>query len=84
MHVKAKLHLSYGNKETAENIQRALTIDDASFVQSKIKNNEIQATIQSSSLSSFIQTIDDYLSCLSVAENLIMKDTNEKIKQKTK
>ncbi|OYT29609.1 hypothetical protein B6U98_01890 [Thermoplasmatales archaeon ex4572_165] len=71
MHVKSKIMLTYENEKTAKNIQQALKIDDGIFVKSIIQNNELHAVIENRSISSFLQTIDDYLSCVSVAENIV-------------
>ena len=75
MHVKSKIMLTYENEKTAKNIQQALKIDDGIFVKSLIKNNELHAVIENKSISSFLQTIDDYLSCVSVAENIVNTDS---------
>jgi len=71
MYVKSKIMLTYENEKTAKNIQQALKFDDGIFVKSLIKNNELHAVIENRSISSFLQTIDDYLSCVSVAEYIV-------------
>ena len=76
MHVKSKIILTYENEKTAKNIQQSLKIDDGIFVKSIIKNNELHAVIENKSISSFQQTIDDYLSCVTVAENIVHTNSN--------
>ena len=71
MYVKSKIMLTYENEKTAKHIQQALKIDDGGFVRSMIKNNELHAFIENRSISSFLQTIDDYLGCITVAENIV-------------
>jgi len=69
--------LTYENEKTAKHIQQALKIDDGIFVKSKIKNNELHAIVESRSISSFLQTLDDYLSCVTVAENIVNSNSKD-------
>lgn len=78
MHITAELSLKYPDKKTAKYIQRSLSIDDDSFVSSKVEENFIYAVIRSDRLSSFLQTVDDYLSCLAVAEHIMEKKKKKK------
>ena len=83
MHVKAELIFRYENEEIAQNIQHAIKIDDGIFVHSMVKQNKINATIENDSLSSILQTIDDYLCCLSVAETIIEKNQKKNNKPRS-
>jgi hypothetical protein len=85
MKINAKITLIYENEKIAKNIQKALRIDDGTFVKSIIKKNELIATIENDSLPSFLQTIDDYLSCVTVSENIVNTNLKEiNIKRKNK
>jgi len=79
MQVKSTIVLTYKDEQTAQHIQKALTVDDETFVTSTVKHNELHASIESKSLSSFQQTIDDYLSCVTIAETIV--ESQEKKKQ---
>jgi len=80
MHVKSTLILTYKDETTALHIKNALKVDDASFVTSTVTHNELHATIESSTLTSFQQTIDDYLSCITIAENILESQQKKKHK----
>ena len=74
MKILCKLNIEYDELYKAENILRSIKVDDFDFVTSKVKNNAIEASIESKSVSSLIHTLDDYLSCLSVAEKIVDKN----------
>jgi hypothetical protein len=76
MKIVCDISLEYKNKKDAEIIQHALSVDDDIFVDSKIENNILNAHMKSSSLSSMLHTLDDYLSCVSIAEKIIKKETS--------
>ena len=71
MKIKSKINLRYENEHIAKQIHQSIRIDDGIFVCSTVKKNSIQASIESSSLSSFQHSLDDYLSCIAVAENIL-------------
>lgn len=76
MKIACDISLEYKNKKDAEIIQHALSVDDDIFVDSTIENNILNAHMKSSSLSSMLHTLDDYLSCVSIAEKIIKKETS--------
>ena len=78
MYITAELTLKYSDENIAKDIQQSLRIDDDSFITSKVEDNIVYATIRSKSLSSFLHTIDDYLSCLAVAEHIMEKKKKKK------
>jgi len=78
MHITAELTLKYINENIAKDIQQSLRIDDDSFITSKVEDNIVYAAIRSKSLSSFLHTIDDYLSCLAVAEHIMEEKKKKK------
>ncbi|MFO8077454.1 MAG: KEOPS complex subunit Pcc1 [Thermoplasmatota archaeon] len=76
MQVTCDISLEYTNQKEAEIIQHTLSVDDDIYVNSNIQNNILNAHINSSSLSSMLQTLDDYLACVSIAEKIIKKETS--------
>ena len=73
MKIIGDIQLTYDSNRQACIIQDAVKIDDGTFVTSTIKETTLQAHIESNKLSSFHQTVDDYLSCVSVSEAVIKK-----------
>ncbi len=74
MQITCDISLEYTSKKEAEIIQHALSVDDDIYVNSNIQNNILNAHMNSSSLSSLLQTLDDYLACVSIAEKIIKKE----------
>ncbi len=73
MNIQCEIILSYASEKQARHIQQVLTIDDGSFVSSTVKDNNLTARIEQSALASFLHTLDDYLACVTVAENVMKK-----------
>jgi tRNA threonylcarbamoyladenosine modification (KEOPS) complex Pcc1 subunit len=71
LNIQCEIILTYESEKQARHIQQVLTIDDGSFVSSAVKDNNLIARIEQSALSSFLHTLDDYLACITVAENII-------------
>ena len=71
MKIHCKMLFEYKNKKIAENIAKSIRIDNYQFVKTKTKENKIISEIESESLPSMLHTIDDYLSCVGVAEKMI-------------
>ena len=65
----------YKNKKNAESIAKSIKVDNYIFVKTKTKDNKIMSEIESDSIPSMLHTIDDYLSCVGVAENIIDNKT---------
>ncbi len=65
----------YKNKKNAESIAKSIKVDNYIFVKTKTKDNKIMSEIESDSIPSMLHTIDDYLSCVGVAENIVDNKT---------
>ena len=74
MNINCEIILTYESEKQAAQIQQALSIDDGSFVSSRVSDNKLLVTIKSETLSSFLHTLDDYLACVTVAENVMKKE----------
>ena len=74
MKISCELMIEYDKRGKAEKVLRSITVDDVGFVKSTIKGSILTAIIQSSSVSSLLHTLDDYLACLSVAEKIVDKN----------
>ena len=73
MKLKCNLKINYNDIKETNNILNSIEIDNLNFVKSIIKDKTLITYIESNSISSLIQTLDDYLSCLSIAEKIIKK-----------
>ena len=73
MKARCELSFQYPSKHVASTVLQATKVDDQGFVTSSLEENCIIATIEAESVSSLIHTLDDYLSCVSVAEQVVNK-----------
>lgn len=71
--VSCSLRLEFPSAEEAEKIHKAVELDNAGYVQATLQGNAILARIEASSLNSLLHTLDDFLSCTSVAEKVVSK-----------
>lgn len=52
-------------------IRDSLEVDNYKFIETKLENDTLVTIIQSDSIMSLLHTTEDYLSCLTTAENVI-------------
>ena len=74
MKTSCKIEISVNSKKDAEKLLESVKVDDYSFVKSKTNENTLIAEINSDSIESLLHTVDDYLSCVSVAEKILDKN----------
>jgi len=77
MKCSCSLVFQYPSKKQALCIQQSLAVDDDGFIESKVENNQLRAHIKSDTISSLLHTLDDYLSCIQVGENILKKQTKK-------
>ncbi|MDG6219347.1 MAG: KEOPS complex subunit Pcc1 [Candidatus Thermoplasmatota archaeon] len=73
MKVTCRLTLQFQTPEQGKNVFESVHIDDTSFMNTTISNTSMETRIQTRSISSMIHTLDDLLSCVQIAENVIKK-----------
>ena len=74
MEISCEIVIDIGDGEKIKNILKSVQVDDFDFVKSKINGKKLEAKIKANSVSSLLHTLDDYLSCISVAMNIVDKD----------
>jgi len=74
MKVNCNIEIDLKDKNKAKKALKSIKVDDFDFVKSKIKNTTIVASVESDSIPSLLHTVDDYLSCLTVAVKILDKD----------
>ncbi len=67
------LTLEFESAEKAKKVLRSIQTDDQGFVSSKVTGKTLMAVVESSSVSSLLHTLDDYLACVSVAADIVTK-----------
>ncbi len=74
MQVNCDIVIDLGDVKKVKTILKAIKVDDFDFVKSKVSGKKLEAKIKANSVSSLIHTLDDYLSCVSVAMKVVDKD----------
>lgn len=73
MKIKCKIELSYNSAEVAKAVASAVSVDDYDYVKTKVEGKKIIAEMESADIKSLMNTADDYLACVSVAEKSAQK-----------
>ncbi len=71
MKVKCRLLLEYESSDEAEQIEKSLKPDNESFITTHTTENIVEVETEGNSIPSLLHTMNDFLSCLSVAERTI-------------
>ena len=71
MNIECKFIFEYPNSDMAKKIRDALEVDNYNFIKTELDAGNMIAHIKSESIMSLLHTTEDYLACLSSAENVI-------------
>lgn len=78
MKVRCKIWIKCKSEEEAEMLNDTIKIDNERYIESKATGNYIEAEAKANDILSILHTLDDFLACLSLAQQSI--DTAEKMK----
>ena len=73
MEINCDIKIDFKDEKETKSILRSIEVDNLEYIKSRQKGRTIVTNIKSKSISSLIHTIDDYLSCVSVAEKIFKK-----------
>lgn len=71
--VKCSLILEFPDHGEAEKVHRSVELDNEGYVRSRVEGRSIHAEMEAESLKSLLHTLDDFLSCVGLAENIVTK-----------
>ncbi|OGS56590.1 MAG: hypothetical protein A3K60_02110 [Euryarchaeota archaeon RBG_19FT_COMBO_56_21] len=71
--VRCTLRIEFPSNEEATRVHRAVELDNQGYVSTKVEGDAILAEIEASSLNSLLHTLDDLLSCTTLAEKIVTK-----------
>jgi len=71
--VQCRLRLEFLSSDEARKIHNAVELDNMGYIKTKVEGSSVMAEIEASSLNSLLHTLDDFLSCTSVAEKVISR-----------
>lgn len=81
MEVRCRLEFDYADENEAEKVLRAVAVDNEGFVAARREGCSIVSEIASENILSLVQTLEDYLSCISVAEKAV-KVAGERLRER--
>lgn len=73
MKIKCKIFIECKNEKIAKIVNESVQIDNESYIKSWVENNFINVVIESNKFLSVLHTLDDFLSCLSLAIEISLK-----------
>lgn len=71
MAVRCRIELEYSSPDEAQRVQKSIELDNDEHLTSVVRGNYINARADASSLGSLLHTLDDFLSCVAVAEGVV-------------
>ena len=74
MKATCDIKIEFENQNIVKTILRSVNVDDFNFIKSKISGKNLEAHIESNSISSLLHTLDDYLACVNIANKVVDKD----------
>src|SRR2546428_507651 len=69
--ITCRLEFAYPSKARAEKVAKSLRVDDGTFIVTTVSGKTLIAEVNSDSFLRLLHTLEDYLSCLSVAEAVL-------------
>lgn len=71
--VRCSLVLGFESADEAEKVHRSVALDNEGYLETRVEGDTIVAEIAADSLKSLLHTLDDFLSCVSVAEKVVSR-----------
>jgi len=69
--VRCSIEIDYPSEEIAKRVHRSVELDNQGYIHSEVRGRTILVQAEAESLKSMIHTLDDFLSCVSVAEGVV-------------
>ena len=74
MKISCDVVIKYNDVKKANNVLKSIEVDNFDFIKSSVNNKQLEAHLESKSISSILHTLDDFFACISVAEKIVDKD----------
>lgn len=69
--ISCSIVLRFRSRAEAEKVHRSVEQDNDGYLETKVEGDTVVAEISAGSLKSLLHTLDDFLSCVSVAEKIV-------------
>jgi aspartokinase-like uncharacterized kinase len=70
MEVTCTLEFVYPDEKKAQHILRTVDVDNYGYVEAVVEGSKLISKIEAKNLKSLLHTLDDYLSCITIAEKM--------------
>ena len=70
MRIDCTLEFFYEDEKKARSILKSVDVDNYGFVDAKVEGERLVSKIRAKNLQSLLHTLEDYLSCISIAERI--------------
>ncbi|OGS41782.1 MAG: hypothetical protein A3K67_07255 [Euryarchaeota archaeon RBG_16_62_10] len=71
--VRCSMVLEFPSRQEAEKVHASVELDNQGYVSTRLVDRTIVAEVEAESLNSLLHTLDDFLSCASVAGAIVEK-----------
>jgi tRNA threonylcarbamoyladenosine modification (KEOPS) complex Pcc1 subunit len=69
--VRCIIDIEYPSEKVAKDVHRSVELDNEGYVKTEVNGNLMHVEALADSLNSLIHTLDDFLSCVRVAEGVV-------------
>jgi hypothetical protein len=70
MKIGCTLEFFYEDEKKARDILESVDVDNYGFVNASVQGSKLVSKIEAKNLQSLLHTLEDYLSCISIAERI--------------
>jgi len=78
--VHCRIRFEFQDESSSSSILQALEVDDQDFVTTRVEGKTLIMETRCDSVGKLIHTLDDYLSCIQVAEGSVSLYTDGKVR----
>ncbi len=71
MQIECKLEFFYDDEKKARTVFESVDVDNYGYVNAELREKRIVSRIKAKNLASLLHTLEDYLSCVSIAEKMM-------------
>ncbi len=72
--VTCTMSMAFRSHAEAEKVHRSVHLDNEGYVETRVDGDTIVAVVKADSLKSLLHTLDDFLSCVSVADRIVSRE----------
>lgn len=71
--IRCSLVIGFSSPSEAEKAHRSVALDNDGYLETEVRGSDVVARVEADSLKSLLHTLDDFLSCVGVAERIVSR-----------